>query len=179
MLHVCESRTSHVSIDRFAFCSDLLLEFLFMYEDEFEREKNAVLLSLSSVSHTMRITDVKRVTNLSSRRARTTKNEKCFFNWKRTFLAYDDVTIFSFLRLSFSKDLLWITSYDDKNVSRSRVVCATLIDSVLFMLMWNDLNIALLTLISFVKNIREMLTLVCWCFIFEKCEWNCEKRVFR
>jgi hypothetical protein len=23
MLHVCESRTSHISIDRFAFCSDL------------------------------------------------------------------------------------------------------------------------------------------------------------
>jgi hypothetical protein len=66
MLHVCESRTSHVSIDRFAFCSDLLLEFFFMYEDEFERKKNAVFLSLSSVNHTMRVADVKRVTNLPS-----------------------------------------------------------------------------------------------------------------
>ncbi len=40
---VCESRTSHVSINRFAFCSDLLLEFFFMYEDEFEK-KNAIFL---------------------------------------------------------------------------------------------------------------------------------------
>jgi hypothetical protein len=149
-----------------------------MYEDEFEREKNAVFLSSSSVNHTMRVTNVKRVTNLSSWRARTTKNEKCFFNWKKTFFAYDDVTILFFLRFSFSKDLLWIISCDDKNVLRSRIVCATLIDNVLFMLLWNDLNVALLMLIFSVKNIREMLTLICWCFIFEKCEWNCEKRAF-
>jgi hypothetical protein len=44
---------------------------------------------------------------------------------------------------------------------RSRIICATLIDNVLFMLLWNDLNITSLTLISFVKNIREMLTLIC------------------
>jgi hypothetical protein len=143
------------------------------------KKKNAIFLSLNSVNHTMRVINVKRVTNLSSWRARTTENEKCFCNWKKTFFAYDDVTIFSLLRFSFSKDFLWIISCDDKNVSRSRIVCATLIDNVLFMLLWNDLNIALLTLIFFVKNIREMLTLVCWCFISEKCEWNCEKRAFR
>jgi hypothetical protein len=179
MLHVCESRTSHFRSIASLFVQISLLEFLLMYEDEFEREKNAIFLSSSSVNHTMRIADVKRVTNLSSWRARTTENEKCFFSWKRTFLAYDDVTVLLFLRLSFSKDLLWITSCDDKNVLRSRIVCATLIDSVLFMLLWNDLNIALLTLVSSVKNIREMLTLVCWCFISEKYEWNCEKRAFR
>jgi hypothetical protein len=150
-----------------------------MYEDKFEKKKNAVFLSSNFMNHTIRITNVKRVTNLSSWRARMTKNEMCFFNWKKTFFAYDDVTIFSLLRLSFSKDLLWIISCDDKNVLRSRIVCTTLIDSVLFMLLWNDLNITLLTLISFVKNIREMLTLIYWCFIFEKCEWNCEKRAFR
>jgi hypothetical protein len=179
MLHVCESRTSHSRSIASLSAQISLLEFLLMYEDEFEREKNAVFLSSSSVNHTMRVTDVKRVTNLSSWRARTTENEKCFFSWKRTFLAYDDVTVLLLLRLSFSKDLLWIISCDDKNVLRSRVVCTTLIDNVLFMLLWNDLNIALLTLISSVKIIREMLTLVCWCFIFEKCEWNCEKRAFR
>jgi hypothetical protein len=140
-----------------------------MYEDEFEKEKNAVLLSSSSVSHTMRIADVKRVTNLSSWRARTTKNEMCFFNWKRTFLAYNDVTVLFLLRLSFSKDLLWIISCDDKNVLRSWVVCATLIDSVLFVkwskycvananffceeYSWN-VNISLLMFL-FLKNVNE------------------------
>jgi hypothetical protein len=92
MLHVCESRTSHFWSIASLSAQISLLEFLFMYEDEFEREKNAVLLSSSSVNHTMRVADVKRVTNLSSWRARTTENEKCFFSWKRTFLAYDDVT---------------------------------------------------------------------------------------
>jgi hypothetical protein len=29
LLHVCESRTSHVSIDRFAFCSDLFARISF------------------------------------------------------------------------------------------------------------------------------------------------------
>jgi hypothetical protein len=53
------------------------------------------------------------------------------FTWKKTFFAYDDVTILLLLRLSFSKDLLWITSCDDKNVLRSRVIYASLIDNAL------------------------------------------------
>ncbi len=91
-LRVCELRTSHFRSIASLSAQISLLEFLLMYENEFEREKNAVFLSSSSVNHTMRVADVKRVTNLSSWRARTTENEKCFFSWKETFLAYDDVT---------------------------------------------------------------------------------------
>jgi hypothetical protein len=80
-----------------------------MYEDEFEKKENAIFLSSSSMNHTMRITNVKRVTNLSSWRARTTENEKCFFSWKRTFLAYDDVTINSwkFHKIRLFSSQIW------------------------------------------------------------------------
>jgi hypothetical protein len=64
------------------------------------------------------------------------------------------------------------------NVLRLRVACATLLCSVLFELLWNDLNIAMCNVNAFVKNIREEFTLIVD-FIFEKCEWKNEKRVFR
>jgi hypothetical protein len=179
MLHVCESRTSHVLIDRFVFCSDLFARISFHVRKwiQKKRKRNIFIIELCEsydASNKRQTRDELVVMTRANDRER-----KMFFNWKKTFFAYDDVTILLFLRFSFSKNLLWIISCDDKNVLRSRVVCATLIDNVLFMLLWNDLNIALLTLIFSVKNIREMLTLICWCFIFEKCEWNCEKRAFR
>jgi hypothetical protein len=100
LLHVCESKRLHVTINRFAFCSDLFARISSHVRRWIRKKKNAIFLSSNSVNHTMRITNVKNVTNLSSWRARTTKNEMCFFSWKKTFLAYDDVT--SSMKRSFS-----------------------------------------------------------------------------
>jgi hypothetical protein len=52
ILQACESKTSHVSIDRFVFCSDLicwnLSSHVFCTKMKSKREKEAVLLSLSA-----------------------------------------------------------------------------------------------------------------------------------
>jgi hypothetical protein len=147
LLHVDKSRTLHVSIDRFAFCSNLFARISFHVRKWIRKRKkrNIFIIELCEsydASNKRQTRDELVVMTRAN-----DKERDVFFNWKKTFFAYDNVTIFSFLRFSFSKDFLWITSCDDKNVLRSRIARATLINNVLFKLLWNDLNIALLTLI--------------------------------
>ncbi len=161
LLHVCESRTLHVSIDRFVFCSDLFAQISFHVRKWIRKRKRRNIFIIEfcesyNANNKRQTRDELVIMTRANDRKRNV-----FLNWKETFFAYDDVIILFFLRFWFSKDLLWIISCDDKNVLRSRVVCATLIDNVLFKLLWNNLNIALCNVNSSVKNIRKMLTLVC------------------
>ncbi len=112
LLRVCESSTSHVSIDRFAFCSNLSARISSSVRRWIrKRKRRSVIIIEFCESYDAN----------SRRQARdelvvmtrdATENEmsllNMFFIWNKTFLAYDDVTIFSSLRLSFLKD--WIVN---------------------------------------------------------------------
>jgi hypothetical protein len=167
LLRVCESRTSHVSIDRFAFCSDFFARISSHVRRWISkrRRRSVFIVELCESYYANNRRQTRDELVVMTREA--TKDEMSFLNMslacKRTFLAYDDVTILLFLRLSFSQDWLWIASCDDRNVLRSRVVCARLIDSTWLRWLWNNLDIALCNVNSSMKNIREELTLVCWC----------------
>jgi hypothetical protein len=112
LLRVCESSTSHVSIDRFAFCSDLFARISSSVRRWIRKRKkrNVIIIELCELYDASNKRQARDELVVMTRDA--TKNEmsllNMFFTWKKTFLAYDDVTVFLFLRLSFSKD--WVVN---------------------------------------------------------------------
>jgi hypothetical protein len=136
LLRVRESKTSHVSIDRSAFCS-IFFARIFSHVRKWiskRRRCNIFIIELYEsydASNKRQACDESVVMSYEA-----TKNEmsflKMFLAWKKTIFAYDDVTIFSLLRFLFSKDWLWITSCDEKNALRSRIACVALCKSLLF-----------------------------------------------
>jgi hypothetical protein len=112
LLRVCESSTSHVSIDRFAFCSDLsarISSFVRRWIRKKER-RSVIIIELCESYDASSKQQTRDKLVVMTRDA--TKNEmsllNMFFTWKRTFLAYDDVKILFSLRLSFSKN--WVVN---------------------------------------------------------------------
>jgi hypothetical protein len=112
LLRVCESSTSHVSIDRFAFCSNLSARISSSVRRWIRkrRKRSAIIIELCESYDASNRRQARDELVVMTREA--TKDEmsslNMFFIWKRTFLAYDDVTILFSLRLSFSKD--WIVN---------------------------------------------------------------------
>ncbi len=97
LLRVCESSTSHVSIDRFAFCSNLSARISSSVRRWIRKRKrrSVIIIELCESYDASSKRQARDELVVMTRDA--TENEisllNMFLTWKRTFLAYDDVTL--------------------------------------------------------------------------------------
>jgi hypothetical protein len=112
LLRVCESSTSHVSIDRFAFCSNLSARISSSVRRWIRKKerRSVIIIELCESYNASSKREARDELVVMTRDA--TEDEmsllNMFFTWKKTFLAYDDVTVLFSLRFSFSKD--WVVN---------------------------------------------------------------------
>jgi hypothetical protein len=93
LLHVCELKTSHVSIDRFAFCSNLFARISFHVRKWIRKRKKRNIFIIEFCESYDANNKRQTRDNLVVMTRANDKEWNMFLSWKKTFFAYDDVTI--------------------------------------------------------------------------------------